>query len=168
MIYSLCGWVGGSEKNIAKAFSEAEKRGAILVLDEVDSFLQDRSGANMSWEVSQVNEMLTQMESFEGIFIATTNFMDTLDRASIRRFDMKVEFKPLDSTRLKQAFSLYAKHLGISDYAVFLESTSAKRALEKLENICFGDFALIARGGSLCAARECAGATRKATRRSAA
>ena len=138
-------WVGGSEKNIAAAFSEAEKRGAILVLDEVDSFLQDRSGASRSFEVSQVNEMLTQMESFAGIFIATTNFMDTLDRASIRRFDMKVEFKPLDCARLKQAFSLYAKHLGISDYAVFLESTSAKRALEKLENICFGDFALIAR-----------------------
>ena len=141
-------WVGGSEKNIAVAFREAEKRGAILVLDEVDSFLQDRSGAQHSWEVSQVNEMLTQMESFEGIFIATTNFMDTLDRASIRRFDMKVEFKPLDCARLKQAFSLYAKHLGISDYAVFLESTSAKRALEKLENICFGDFALIARGAA--------------------
>lgn len=141
-------WLGGSEKNIAKAFSEAEKKGAILVLDEVDSFLQDRSGAQRSWEVSQVNEMLTQMENFEGIFIATTNFMDTLDRASIRRFDMKVEFKPLDCARLKQAFSLYAKHLGISDYAVFLESTSAKRALEKLENICFGDFALIARGAA--------------------
>lgn len=141
-------WVGGSEQNIAAAFREAEKRGAILVLDEVDSFLQDRSGASRSWEISQVNETLTQMENFEGIFIATTNFMDTLDRASIRRFDMKVEFKPLDCARLKQAFSLYAKHLGISDYAVFLESTSAKRALEKLENICFGDFALIARGAA--------------------
>lgn len=141
-------WVGGSEQNIAAAFREAEKRGAILVLDEVDSFLQDRSGASRSWEISQVNETLTQMENFSGIFIATTNFMDTLDRASIRRFDMKVEFKPLDCARLKQAFSLYAKHLGISDYAVFLESTSAKRALEKLENICFGDFALIARGAA--------------------
>lgn len=141
-------WLGGSEKNIAAAFREAEKRGAILVLDEVDSFLQDRSGAQRSWEVSQVNEMLTQMESFEGIFIATTNFMDTLDRASIRRFDMKVEFKPLDSTRLIKAFNLYAEHLGLSDYAVFLESTSTKRALEKLENICFGDFALIARGAA--------------------
>lgn len=139
-------WVGGSEKNIAKAFREAEQRGAILVLDEVDSFLQDRSGASRSWEVSQVNEMLTQMENFEGIFIATTNFMDTLDRASIRRFDMKVEFKPLDCARLKQAFSLYAQHLGIGDYAAFLESTFGKRELEKLENICFGDFALIARG----------------------
>lgn len=139
-------WVGGSEKNIAKAFREAEQRGAILVLDEVDSFLQDRSGASRSWEVSQVNEMLTQMESFAGIFIATTNFMDNLDRASIRRFDMKIEFKPLDFARLQKAFSLYAQHLGIGDYAAFLESTFGKRELEKLENICFGDFALIARG----------------------
>lgn len=141
-------WVGGSEKNIAKAFREAEQRGAILVLDEVDSFLQDRSGASRSWEVSQVNEMLTQMESFAGIFIATTNFMDNLDRASIRRFDMKIEFKPLDFARLQKAFGLYAKHLGIGDYAAFLESTFGKRELEKLENICFGDFALIARGAN--------------------
>lgn len=141
-------WVGGSEKNIAKAFREAEQRGAILVLDEVDSFLQDRSGASVSWKISQVNEMLTQMESFAGIFIATTNFMDNLDRASIRRFDMKIEFKPLDFARLQKAFGLYAKHLGIGDYATFLESTFGKRELEKLENICFGDFALIARGAA--------------------
>lgn len=141
-------WVGGSEQNIAAAFREAEKRGAILVLDEVDSFLQDRSGASRSWEISQVNETLTQMENFSGIFIATTNFMDNLDRASIRRFDMKVEFKPLDSTRLIKAFNLYAKHLGLSDCKEFLESSLAKREIEKLDNICFGDFALIARGAA--------------------
>ena len=138
-------WLGKSEQNIAKAFSEAERDGAILVLDEVDSFLQDRSGAYHSWEVTQVNEMLTQMESFSGIFIATTNFMTNLDKASIRRFDMKVEFKPLDSTRFIKAFGLYARHLGISDYVAFLESSSAKRAIAKLDNICFGDFALLAR-----------------------
>ena len=132
-------WLGKSEQNIAKAFSEAEQKGAILVLDEVDSFLQDRSGASRSWEITQVNEMLTQMESFAGIFIATTNFMDNLDRASIRRFDMKVEFKPLDSTRLIKAFGLYDRHLGINDYVEFLESSFAIRALEKLDNICFGD-----------------------------
>ena len=138
-------WLGKSEQNIAKAFSEAEQKGAILVLDEVDSFLQDRSGAYHSWEVTQVNEMLTQMESFQGIFIATTNFMTNLDKASIRRFDMKVEFKPLDSARFIKAFGLYARHLEISDYVAFLESSSAKKEIEKLDNICFGDFALIAR-----------------------
>ena len=138
-------WLGKSEQNIAKAFSEAERDGAILVLDEVDSFLQDRSGAYHSWEVTQVNEMLTQMESFSGIFIATTNFMTNLDKASIRRFDMKVEFKPLDSARFIKAFNLYAEHLGLSNCKEFLESSFAKRAIEKLDNICFGDFALLAR-----------------------
>ena len=115
-------WVGESEQNIAQAFSEAEQKGAILVLDEVDSFLQDRSGAYHSWEVTQVNEMLTQMESFQGIFIATTNFMTNLDKASIRRFDMKVEFKPLDSAKFIKAFGLYARYLGLNDYVEFLDS----------------------------------------------
>ena len=138
-------WLGKSEQNIAKAFSEAEQKGAILVLDEVDSFLQDRSGAYHSWEVTQVNEMLTQMESFQGIFIATTNFMTNLDKASIRRFDMKIEFKPLDSARFIKAFGLYARYLGINDYVEFLESNSIQREIEKLDNICFGDFALLAR-----------------------
>ena len=144
----LSKWVGESEQNIAQAFSEAEQKGAILVLDEVDSFLQDRSTASVSWEVSQVNEMLTQMESFQGIFIATTNFMDNLDKASIRRFDMKVEFKPLDSTRFIKAFGLYARYLGINDYVEFLETSSIQREIEKLDNICFGDFALIARSAN--------------------
>lgn len=141
----LSTYVGGTEENIARAFREASRQEAILVLDEVDSFLQDRSGAVRSWEVTQVNEMLTQMESFAGIFIATTNFMDNLDQASIRRFDMKIAFKPLDTTRLYKAFNLYAKYLGINDYAEFLESTQGKGALASLGNICFGDFALIAR-----------------------
>ena len=69
-------WVGGTEKNIARAFEEAGREGAILLIDEVDSFLQDRRGASRSWEVTAVNEMLTQMESFNGLFIASTNLMD--------------------------------------------------------------------------------------------
>lgn len=158
-------WLGKSEQNIAKAFSEAEQKGAILVLDEVDSFLQDRSGAYHSWEVTQVNEMLTQMENFQGIFIATTNFMTNLDKASIRRFDMKVEFKPLDSTRFIKAFGLYARHLGISDYVAFLESSSAKKEIAKLDNICFGDFALIARSARFEPITSSQQFTREVTRR---
>ncbi len=69
-------WLGGTEKNIAQAFKEASSKKAVLVFDEVDSFLQDRSAAARSWEITQVNEMLVQMESFSGIFIATTNLID--------------------------------------------------------------------------------------------
>ena len=69
-------WLGGTEKNIAQAFKEASSKKAVLVFDEVDSFLQNRSAAARSWEITQVNEMLVQMESFSGIFIATTNLID--------------------------------------------------------------------------------------------
>ena len=85
-------FVGGTEKNIALAFKEAKEKHAVLVFDEVDSFLQDRSMAARSWEITQVNEMLVQMESFDGIFIATTNLIDNLDKACLRRFDLKLEF----------------------------------------------------------------------------
>lgn len=85
-------YLGGTEKNIASAFEEARDTDSILLIDEADSFLQNRAGASHSWEVSQVNELLVQMERFDGIFVASTNFMGSLDTASLRRFDIKIRF----------------------------------------------------------------------------
>lgn len=85
-------YVGNTEKAIRKMFKEAEEKKAILFLDEADSMIRDRSGAVRNWEVTQVNEMLTQMENFKGIFIAATNFEGELDTASRRRFALKVKF----------------------------------------------------------------------------
>ena len=82
---------GETEKRIAEAFSEAKANGEILFLDEIDSFLQDRSRADKSWEVSQVNELLQQMEDFEGVMVGATNFADSLDRAVLRRFTYKLK-----------------------------------------------------------------------------
>jgi len=42
-----------------------------------------------------VNELLTQMEAFDGIFVCTTNLMDKLDQASLRRFSFKIRFDVL-------------------------------------------------------------------------
>ena len=75
-------WVGVSEQNIARAFSEARANGALLIFDEADSLLADRRGAERSWEVSQVNEMLTWMESHPLPVICTTNFAENLDLLS--------------------------------------------------------------------------------------
>jgi transitional endoplasmic reticulum ATPase len=85
-------YVGGSERAVAEAFAQAREDNAVLLVDEVDSFLQDRRGAQHSWESTMVNEMLTQMEAFPGIFVASTNLMDNLDPAALRRFDIKVKF----------------------------------------------------------------------------
>ena len=90
-------WVGGTEKNIRRAFEEAEEDNAILFLDEIDGIVQDRSGAQRSWEVTQVNELLHRMENFKGVMVAATNFMDNLDAAIMRRFTFKLQFDYLDT-----------------------------------------------------------------------
>lgn len=100
----LSKWLGGTEKNIAAAFGEASTRGALLLLDEVDSFLSARSGAMRSYEVTQVNELLVQIESFRGWLVCTTNFCKGLDEAAMRRFPIKVEFSPPDERQRRALF----------------------------------------------------------------
>ncbi len=85
-------YVGETEQNIAEAFEEAKSKKAMLIFDEADSFLQNRNNAVRNWEVSQVNEMLTWMENHEYPFVCTTNLLDTLDEASLRRFTFKIKF----------------------------------------------------------------------------
>ncbi|TDY66732.1 SpoVK/Ycf46/Vps4 family AAA+-type ATPase [Leptospira meyeri] len=88
-------YVGVTEKLIARAFQQAEMKKSIFFLDEADSFFRSRDLASRSWEISQTNEFLTWMETFKGIFIASTNFVKDFDPAAMRRFAWKGEFKPL-------------------------------------------------------------------------
>jgi SpoVK/Ycf46/Vps4 family AAA+-type ATPase len=133
-------WVGGTEANMARAFREAEREGAVLLIDEVDSFLQDRRGAQRGWEVTGVNEMLTQMESFPGVFIASTNLMEGLDQAALRRFDLKVKF---DFLMPEQSVELMRRHcaaLGLAE-----PDDDARRAARSLRQLTPGDFAAAVR-----------------------
>ncbi|MBK6742572.1 MAG: ATP-binding protein [Hydrogenophilales bacterium] len=139
-------WLGETEKNMAHMFAEAEREGAVLLLDEADSFLQDRQGASRSWEISQVNEMLTQMECFEGVFVASTNLMANLDVASLRRFDLKIKF---DYLRREQALALFEDgmhQLGITDAPM---DASVRKRLDKLDGLTPGDFSTVLRQSRL-------------------
>lgn len=132
-------YVGMTEKNIAAAFNEAKTENAILVIDEADSLLQKRSGANHSWEVTQVNEMLTQIENFEGIFVATTNSLDAMDDACLRRFDLKVKFDYLDAKKAQVLFKRYCEK-------ICPESSIGENILEavgNLRSLTPGDFATL-------------------------
>lgn len=102
-------FVGGSEKNIANAFKEGSEKGAMIIFDEADSFLRNRNGAQRSWEVTQVNEMLTQMESYPYPFVCTTNLMDTLDVAALRRFTFKVKYDYMTREQASKAFEYFFK-----------------------------------------------------------
>ncbi len=100
-------YVGQSEKNIAAVFEEARETGTMLVFDEADSLLWDRRDAQRSWEVSQVNEMLTWMEEHPLPVCFTTNLMDRIDQASLRRFTFNVRFDFLDRPALMRAWRVF-------------------------------------------------------------
>ncbi|MDE0047840.1 MAG: AAA family ATPase [bacterium] len=97
-------WVGGTEQQIVDAFAEARDDSAFLVFDEADSLLADRRFASRNWEVSQVNEMLTWMESHPLPFACTTNFGQHLDPATLRRFVFKVTLDYLTPAQATMAF----------------------------------------------------------------
>ncbi len=133
-------FVGETEQQMAAMFREAEAEKAVLLLDEADSFLQDRRSAQRTYEVTEVNEMLQGMERFAGIFICTTNLMDSIDQAALRRFTFKIRFKPLTAAQRERMFVVEA----LGGDASRLDPALAAR-LAKLEQLCPGDFAAVKR-----------------------
>jgi SpoVK/Ycf46/Vps4 family AAA+-type ATPase len=138
-------YVGGTEENIARMFEQSTLDGSVLLLDEADSFLRDRNGANQSWEVTQVNELLTQMEDYEGIFICSTNLMDNLDAASIRRFDLKIK---LDYLQQDQAWTLF-RQVVKEQGSRLTRHAWCKQQLSHFNNLTPGDFATVVRQNRL-------------------
>ncbi len=130
-------FVGGTEQILNAAFRRAEAERSILFLDEIDSFLQDRSGASHSWEVTQVNELLQQMENFDGIMVAATNFSKNLDPASVRRFTFKLEFGYLEEEGKRKFFERFFKTT---------LSPAELGELASLKNLTPGDFRTVRQG----------------------
>ena len=133
-------YVGGTEQKIAEAFESAKRDNCLLVLDEVDTFLFSRDGAERSWERSQVNEMLIQIERFEGIMVVSTNLMNVLDPAALRRFDLKLKFDYLTPQQRLDFAKQQAEKLNLGAW----DETHSKRILE-LNLLTPGDFAAVAR-----------------------
>ena len=136
----LSKYVGDTEKNLARAFRRAESDQAILLLDEVDGFLQDRGTTMHGWEVTAVNELLTQMERFEGCLVATTNRFDALDPAALRRFDLKIRFDYLDPDRAWMLFQRFCEHAGLG-----VPDDDVEQGVRQLHQLAPGDFAVAAR-----------------------
>ena len=103
----LSKWVGETEANIAEAFAEARDEGAVLLFDEADSLLLDRGDAQRSWEITQVNEMLTWMDCHPLPFVAATNFARRLDPAALRRFVFKIELRALAAAAAAKAWKRF-------------------------------------------------------------
>ena len=133
-------FVGETEQNMAAMFRDAESEKAVLLLDEADSFLQDRRGAQRTYEVTEVNEMLQGMERFAGVFICTTNLLDRIDQAALRRFTFKIRFLPLTAAQREAMFVVEA----LNGDAARLQDAWRNR-LQRLDQLCPGDFAAVKR-----------------------
>jgi len=133
-------FIGETEQNMAAMFAEAEAENAVLLLDEADSFLQDRRGAQRTYEVTEVNEMLQGMERHKGVFICTTNLFDRIDQAALRRFTFKIRFKPLAR---EQRHTMFVTEV-LGGQAERL-SPELQHRLDLLDQLCLGDFAAVQR-----------------------
>ena len=134
----LSPYVGVAEQNIGRIFYEAEALEAVLVIDEADSFLFSRDRAVRSWEISQTNEFLTQMERFRGILICTTNRFADLDQASVRRFNCKIGFRCL-----KPEGNLIFYQKLLSPLAAGALNQKESALLGKMDNLTPGDFRVV-------------------------
>jgi len=130
-------FVGETEQNMARMFESASQEGAVLLLDEADSFLRSRRMAERNYEVSEVNEMLAGMERFAGIFICTTNLFEDLDDAALRRFAFKIRFKPLT---LEQRLRMFEREALPAAQAAGDEQ---RERLAALDSLTPGDFAAV-------------------------
>lgn len=134
-------YVGSTEQSIAAAFKQAQRSEAILLIDEADTFFRSRADARQSYEISHTNEFLNQMENHRGIVICCTNMIDSLDAAAMRRFALKIEFKPIQSENLPKVFIQIFRGILTQEPP----RTELQSAMRDLEGLTPGDFALVLR-----------------------
>ncbi len=93
-------YIGETEKNLAQVFARAEELDVILLLDEGDALLTQRTdvqNANDRYANLETNYLLQRIESFSGILLITTNAADRIDSAFQRRLDVVIDFRSPDA-----------------------------------------------------------------------
>jgi hypothetical protein len=107
-------YIGETEKNLNRIFALAEELDVILLLDEGDALLTQRTdvgNANDRYANLETNYLLQRLESFEGILVVTTNAGDRIDSAFQRRMDVSINFAPPDAT---ERWAIWQLHLPAS------------------------------------------------------
>jgi hypothetical protein len=90
-------YIGETEKNLHRILSRAEALDVVLLLDEGDALLGNRTevrSANDRYANLETNYLLQRLESYQGIVVVTTNLGDNIDTAFQRRMDVVVPFFP--------------------------------------------------------------------------
>ncbi len=124
-------YIGETEKNLNRVFSRAEELDVILLLDEGDSLLTQRTAvgnSNDRYANLETNYLLQRVETFQGVIIITTNASERIDQAFQRRMDVVIEFQMPDPT---ERWAIWQSHLADSHQvsSVFFNEVVARCAL---------------------------------------
>lgn len=98
-------YIGETEKNLARIFTEAETSNAILFFDEADALFGKRSEVRDShdrYANIETSYLLQRMEEYEGMTILATNLSKNLDDAFVRRMHFALEFPFPDEKQRRQ------------------------------------------------------------------
>ncbi len=117
-------YIGETEKNLNQVFSRAEELDVILLIDEGDALLTQRTSVNTSndrYANLETNFLLQRLESFSGIVIVTTNFSEHIDSAFQRRMDVTIEFRPPDATERWHIWQLHLPTTSVIDQRLMTE-----------------------------------------------
>ena len=95
-----------------------------------------------------VNELLQQIEAFdEGVFVATTNALDRLDEATMRRFYLKLEFRFLQPAQARELMRRCCERLGVYE-------RGCEALVTSMDRLTPGDFATVVRQARFRPARS--------------
>lgn len=112
-------YIGETEKNLRKLFDAAEDGGAILFFDEADSLFGKRSetkSSNDRYANMETNYLLQRLEQFRGLAILTTNLLNNIDDAFMRRVRFIVKFPmPDDTDRSRIWQRIFPKNTPLGD-----------------------------------------------------
>ncbi|MFO1429861.1 MAG: ATP-binding protein [Candidatus Competibacteraceae bacterium] len=122
-------YIGETERNLHRLLSAAEALDVLLLMDEGDALLARRTevgNAHDRYANLETNFLLQRLESHRGLVLVTTNALDCIDTAFLRRFDVLLNFR---APEFQERLALWRAHLP-SDHAV------GDPALEHIAEAC--------------------------------
>jgi hypothetical protein len=124
-------YIGETEKNLSQLLARAEELDVLLLIDEGDALMANRTdvkSANDRYANLETNYLLQRLETYQGIIVVTTNAGNRIDAAFQRRFDVVIEFNPPDPF---ERLLIWQQHLPAAHYvsSAYLQEIAQQCAL---------------------------------------
>ena len=118
-------YIGETEKNLRRVFDAAEHGAAVLLFDEADALFGKRTEVRDShdrYANVEVSYLLQRMEAYRGVAVLTTNMVESLDAAFLRRIRFVVGFpfpdEPMRVELWRRAFPAATPTTGLDVHAL--------------------------------------------------